>query len=635
MIVRELALFSGSTAALVMGALLLASWSPPVVAGDGDARPTMALPVSSELAPSSPTAALPRPVASYTLVATLDPQTHVIEGSGTIRFLNSSRAPLSSIWLHLYLNAFAHSDTLFAKKSSAGFRGEDGPFDPGSIDVESLRLREHDGHELWPSARFPDDPDRTDVEVPLPRAIQPGETVHFDVRFRSKLPEVVLRTGYRDSFHMVAQWFPKLAKLEPDGRFAHFPFHRFSEFYADFGDYDVSIETPEAFRVAAPGDEIESRVDAGTRTTRHRLDGVIDFAFAAWDRWQTQTVEGGAAPIACFYPEGEDRAASRQLEAARRGLSWFGEALGPYPHERLVIVHPPSTASEAGGMEYPGLITTGAMDLPIEVPVRTDEILTLHELAHQWFMGIVATDEHSHPFLDEGLTTYVSGLALEELYDGGVAPDVGFFVGIGAFERAVQLGAFAAAPVASPSAGFERGGDYGALVYQRTATILRTLDAVYDRAGARALHDYARRERFAHPGPSALQAAVRRAGGPEAERFFVAAIFERASLDYAIESLDPPVITRRGELRLPTTVELVDPSGRRVSIEVPIESLDAPLAVPDGFVVEAACVDPEQRLLVDEARTNDCLARSPRGFSPRGLSAGTLLPAIALGALLP
>jgi hypothetical protein len=286
-------------------------------------------------------------------------------------------------------------------------------------------------------------------------------------------------------------------------------------------------------------------------------------------------------------------------------------------------------------MEYPGLITTGSMDLPVEVPVRTDEILTLHELAHQWFMGIVATDEHSHPFLDEGLTTYASGRALEELYAGGVAPDVGFFVGIGAFERAVQLGAFSAAAVASPSTGFERGGDYGALVYQRTATILRTLDAVYDRAGARALGDYARRERFAHPGPSALQAAVRRAGGPEAERFFSAAIFERASLDYAIESLDPPAITRRGELRLPTTVALFDPSGRRVSIDVPIEALDAPLPVPEGFVVVAACVDPEQRLLVDETRTNDCLARSPVAVSARGLVAGTLLPAIALGALLP
>lgn len=286
-------------------------------------------------------------------------------------------------------------------------------------------------------------------------------------------------------------------------------------------------------------------------------------------------------------------------------------------------------------MEYPGLITTGSMGVPFDVPVRTDELLTLHELAHQWFMGVIATDEHSHPFLDEGLTTYASVRALEELYEGGVAPVTGFYVGVGAFERAVQLGVFAAAPVASPSTGFERGGDYGALVYQRTATILRTLDAVYDRAGARALRDYARRERFAHPGPSALQGAVLRAAGPEAERFFTAAIFERASLDYAIESLDPLTITRRGDLLLPTTVELVDPSGRRVSIDVPVAALDSTLAIPDGFVVEAACVDPEQRLLVDEARTNDCLARSPSALSARGLSAGTLLPAIALGALLP
>jgi hypothetical protein len=629
MIARELGLFVGSAAVLAGGTLVLSSGplggSPPA---------SGAPPISLLPPPSAESEARPRSVASYSLLATLDPQAHVIDGSGSIRFVNTSRAPISSIWLHLYLNAFAHEETLFAKKSSAGFRGEDGPFDPGSIEIASLRLRE-DARELWPGARFPDEPDRTDVEVPLPRAIEPGEVVHFDVRFRSKLPEVVLRTGYRGSFHMVAQWFPKLAKLEPDGRFAHFPFHRFSEFYADFGDYDVTVASPEAFRIAAPGREVESRVEAGTRTTRHELKGVVDFAFAAWDQWQTRTLEAGPTTISCFFPEGEERAAALQLEAARLGLAWLGDELGPYPHDHLTIVHPPNAASEAGGMEYPALITTGSMDLPFEVPLRTDEILTLHELAHQWFMGIVATNEHAYPFLDEGLTTYVSGRALEAVYAGGIAPDVGFAVEIGAFERAVQLGAFAAAPVASPSTGFERGGDYGALVYQRTATIFRTLDAVYDDAGIRAVRDFAARERFAHPGPAALQAAVLRAGGHEAERFFAAAIFERGSLDYGIESLDPPAITRRGELLLPTRVTLFDAGGRSVSIEVPIAAIDAPIAVPEGFVVESACVDPEQRLLVDEVRTNDCFARVPRSTSWRGLTAGTLLPAFAMGALLP
>ncbi|MBL8743410.1 MAG: M1 family peptidase, partial [Myxococcales bacterium] len=184
-----------------------------------------------------------RPVASYTLAASLDVDRHVISGTGSIMFVNVSDAPLSALFVHLYLNAFEHERTVFRRERSLGFRGWDRVDEPGHVAVKRFRWRE-ESRELWPAgAHTPGDPeDRTDIEVPLPRPIRPGETATFEIEFESQLPSVVLRTGFAGSFHMAGQWFPKLAKLEPDGTFAHFPFQRFSEFYADFGDYDVTID---------------------------------------------------------------------------------------------------------------------------------------------------------------------------------------------------------------------------------------------------------------------------------------------------------------------------------------------------------------------------------------------------------
>ncbi len=576
------------------------------------------------------------PVASYTLNAELDPSSHIVRGTGTIRFRNHSQKSLSSLWLHLYLNAFADDETIFASKNSSGFRGNSGPFDHGSIELTSFRWAEGNS-ELAARARFPTPNDRTDVELPLPRPIAPGEEAHFELSFESKLPEIVLRTGYHDRFHMVAQWFPKLAKLETDGTFAHFPFERFSEFYADFGDYDVSLTMPEEFVVAAVGKEIERSVRDGKRTTRHVQASVIDFAFAAWDGFALETRSAGDVKLTCVFPRGQEKAARIQLEAAAAGLDYFGRAFGAYPYETLTLVHPPSGAGEAGGMEYPTLITTGA-ELDVRIPARILEILTLHELAHQWFMGLVATNEHASPFLDEGLTTYATGLAMDALYPDGVVPLLPFRVGVQAFERSFQLGAYAAAPVASSAGAFARGGDYGALVYQRTATILRTIDNVYDGAAQRAVARYAREQRFLHPGPKALVAAIRAEAGVEAGTFFSSAIFDKASLDYSIEVVptDNQVsIKRNGELRLPTQLWALDSSGKSFVIEVPRDQLDEAILVPTDLPLVRVCVDPNQRLAVDEFRANDCAASDESSVAWRTLAFTDLALAATFGALTP
>ena len=217
-------------------------------------------------------------------------------------------------------------------------------------------------------------------------------------------------------------------------------------------------------------------------------------------------------------------------------------------------------------------------------------------------------------------------------------PLLPFRVGVQAFERSFQLGAYAAAPVASSASAFARGGDYGALVYQRTATILRTIDNVYDGAAQRAVARYAREQRFLHPGPKALVAAIRAEAGVEAGTFFSSAIFDKASLDYSIEVVptDNQVsIKRNGELRLPTQLWALDSSGKSFVIEVPRDQLDEAILVPTDLPLVRVCVDPNQRLAVDEFRANDCAASDESSVAWRTLAFTDLALAATFGALTP
>ncbi len=165
----------------------------------------------------------PQPVASYTLEARLDAKFHRISASGTIRFKNPSARPTRELYFHLYLNAFSNEDTLFLRNHggrSGTLRGS-----TGSVEISRLTSRAFGSDNLWEkaAAHSPgDEKDRTDIRVPLPRPLKGGEEVVFEIEFEAQLPEIVERTGYHGDFHLIAQWFPKLAKREADGTWAHF-----------------------------------------------------------------------------------------------------------------------------------------------------------------------------------------------------------------------------------------------------------------------------------------------------------------------------------------------------------------------------------------------------------------------------
>ncbi|WP_437745885.1 M1 family metallopeptidase [Sorangium sp. So ce1504] len=656
-----------------MGASLLSTVQPiepdapaqrsPAAPSDASAAPALAAPAPAP-PPGAELAAHADPIASYTLRASLDPAQHTMHGEGTLVWRNASREPQRELFVHLYLNAFKDPRTVFLRSSINGFRGSEILYDYGHIQVARFAVREMEGADVWPRGKptTPGDPDdATDIRVELPRAVAPGEAITIDLAWDADLPSLALRTGHHGSFHMVGQWFPKIARLEPDGRWAHFPYHRLSEFYADFGAYDVTVDVPERFVVGATGRLVEERRADGRAIRRFVQEDVHDFAFAAWDRFrELRATTGDGVAIRCLFPEGSEREAALEIDLVRFGLERFGAAFGRYPYGTLTIVHPPEGAEEAGGMEYPTLITTGGSWLWPAVGVRLVEAVTVHELAHQWFYGLVATNEHRYPFLDEGLTTYAEADALRARYgDGSWARLLGLEIDLRAQYRADALTSGHNGAVAQPAAGFVDGKDYLGLVYGRPAVLLATLAGVYGEDLVRqAVGRYARENRFRHPGPEALLDAVRREVGDEAAEALRAGLFERAWVDYTVEAFDAwpadgaapapgeagieaagyrgrAVVRRRGSLVLPVDVALHGEDGSVQRARWDARESTAAIPYAGASPLAAVVIDPDHRVLLDEDLANNARRSRPDFLAPGVLSRASFAVGLALTLLGP
>ncbi|MEZ4442582.1 MAG: M1 family metallopeptidase [Polyangiaceae bacterium] len=606
-------------------------------------------------------------VVDHRFEVSLDTSEHRLKGEGRVRFTNHSRRPLQAIWLHLYLNAFKNERTVFMRSTaSRGFRGGARPRQWGYITIQRLAAGDVD---LWEGAvkHSPDDPDdETDIEVPLHRPLAPGETLELDMAWTAQLPSVVARTGFFEGFHMVAQWFPKLARLEPDGTFAHFPFHRLSEFYADYGRYDVTIDVPKGVTVGATG--VAQEPQASGDRMRHRFvqDRVHDFAFAAWDAFVERTAEGpGGVKLRALVPPGDEALAELELEVVEQGMRHYGERFGDYPYDTLTVVHPPRGAEEAGGMEYPTLITTGGRWYQPLLGRRDVESVTFHELAHQWFYGIVGSNEHDSPFLDEGLTTWAT-LGAAEARDPGTSAFAGLGLSLG-HPAMVRAGAAQVAgrdDVARSARDFATGADYGGLVYGRTATTLETLDRVFPGRITAAVGSYARRFRFRHPEPADLVAEVKAAAGERAAQALEKVLFERGRLDFAVgsmwsEELEEPagifgdpdapasapekvaahagvvIIRRLGEVVLPVDVELHSEGGEVQSVRWDGEGPHHTIVYRGDTPLASVVIDPEMHLLLDEDLSNNVARRDARSYAPRLAAHAGFFAQLLLGMVAP
>ena len=288
----------------------------------------------------------PPPVASYQITCRLDTEKKTVEGTEVLAWKNTTSRPAATLRLHLYLNAFRNTLSTFWRESGGEHRDGVLPDSWGSIEIS--RMTGPDGADLLPAMRFvaPDDGnanDRTVAEVILPRPVQPGETISVAMDFVSVLPRVSVRTGYKDDFFMVVQWFPKIGVFEEKGWNCH-QFHASTEFFSDFGNYDVSIDVPARYKgkVGATGQRVDEReTSAGRVLYRFRQQGVHDFAWTADPSYLVlvdafrEAGLGDVQLLLYLQPEHASQA-ERYFRAAKAALSGYGRVLGGYPVRHAV-----------------------------------------------------------------------------------------------------------------------------------------------------------------------------------------------------------------------------------------------------------------------------------------------------------
>lgn len=535
---------------------------------------------------------------AYKINARLDPDTKKIEANQLVSWRNPDKVAVSELQFHLYLNAFRDSLSTFMVESNGAHRGFSATSeDPwGGIEIDRMQVVGRDqgilpvgnaqtsGVDITENIRFiqPDDGntnDRTVISVQLPDPVPPGESITLEVDFESKLPEIVARTGWKkkdnDSlFVLVAQWFPKLGVYEipgqryvPDtastGKWSTHQFHANSEFYADFGSYEVSISTPSHYLVGATGAMKDEVFDGGYRTVTYEAHDVHDFAWtASGDFLEFEDEWNHVSLRLLIQPEHVDQV-ERHFEAAKVGLRYFDQWVGPYPYETLTLV---DGVGGSNGMEYPTFITCGTF---YKLPqwMRSLELVTIHEFGHQYFYGMLASNEAEEAWLDEGINSYLEMRIMDAAYGSGAVIDLPWLKvsdsevqRFGYISNDPERGA-----IFTKSWEYRYNSDYGKASYFKPATVLATLEGYLGwETMQEILQSYYHQWKFRHPTTRDFIQVAEEVSGQELDWFFDQFIYSTEIVDYAVgeiltekqgdEFLNEFTVRRLGTGFMPTNI---------------------------------------------------------------------------------
>ena len=471
---------------------------------------------------------------AYSIDVLLDDVHHELRASETIVYTNRSTSALDTLWFHLYPNAYKQRGTALAKQQALQndldlWFAKDK--DRGFIDSLDFRV---DGTPIsWGL-------DATHIDIAwlkLPTALLPNASITISTPFRVKIPDARFsRMGHSGQAYYVTQWYPKPAVFDRDGWHA-MPYLEQGEFFSDFASFDVRITLPLNYVVGATGelqnaderrwmDELAAKQDLkgmkggsmafplsapNTKTLQYVQDSVLDFAWFTDKRFlveksRTTLARGRVVDAWTLYTPKHADAWQGSAELVGSALTHYSKWVGEYPFSACTTVD--GTISAGGGMEYPMITVIGDMDDKMGL----DEILA-HEVGHNWFQGILASDERTHPWMDEGMNSFMELRYMRERYPDGmstIAQGVpkALFGGRAMGHRdvpelAFQLNARRNLDQSCTLSSEEyTGTNYGTSVYMKTSLVFDHLfaylgDTLFDSC----MHEYYRLWAFKHPKP--------------------------------------------------------------------------------------------------------------------------------------
>jgi hypothetical protein len=558
------------------------------------------------------------PVASYDIQVTLDAQTKTLSGHEVITYVNTSQTPIKDAVLHLYLNAFRddHS-SIFMQESGPVHRGFSlNPKYPGSIKVTNIRLA--DGTPL--SLKLIED--ETLARAELPTSVAPGKFFTLDIEFKAQLPQVFARTGFYEDFFMVGQWFPKLGVWQDDGWNAY-PFHANSEFFADFGDYDVRITVPKEYVTAATGLPISTEVNGdGTQTVQYQAKGVIDFAWSASPNFKQVTRNVDGIELLYVYLPEHEFTVDRVLHAAQASITNFGKWYGPYPYPRLTVLDVPDGAGGAGGMEYPMMIAAGLEDITGLGILKGQfdrmlEVVTVHEIGHEWWYAVLAFNEAEEPWLDEGFTDYSTMRLMDRVYGANNAIQLGG-IRLNYLElRRLDYLASPRVPMDGRAWDFNST-NYGVAAYSKPLLSLGTLENVLgEETMLRIMSTFFEQYRFKHPTTEDFRSVAEEVAGRKLDWFFDDMVYGNKVLNYTVTQVNEHSVTvqRQGGLIIPTEIQVTFEDGSAALQQWDGIEANHTIEYPDRLAIREAVIDPNRETLVDLSWSDNGLSRRTDVFS--------------------
>jgi len=524
---------------------LLASCMFASSLGQPSSTPAVTIPATTSAINSSK--ALSERVVAYDIDARYDAKSHALDATETLTYHNLTGQPLDSFPFHLYLNAFQPTSTWTREGKREGTRGQSfEKWESKNNGAEEIRSFEVVGlGDLTAQLQFiqPDDnnkDDRSVVQIHLPQPVPAGGYVQFRIKFHDQFPETLERTGWNRDFVLGGQWFPKVGVWWHGAWNCH-QFHAYTEFFADFGVYDVKLTVPQYEVVGASGIEVSSTSNAdGTKTVTYHGEDIHDFAWTASPHYQiyNDTFPGSMGPISIriMLQPAHWSQAERHAKSVKDTLDRFERWYGPYPYKTLTVVDP-DPGSQSYGMEYPTFITAGTSWFAPAGNHSEPEGVIEHEFGHQYWYGMVATNEFEDAWMDEGINQYTEAKVMDSIFSPSTSVlDIG---GMTAGERDVDrlfyLPVADLDPMTRNGWQYANSNSYGGVTYGKTAAILLTLESVIgEDTMQRAMHTYFMRYRFTHPTKEDFLKTIEEVSGKDLRWYFNQAVYGTQVLDYEV-----------------------------------------------------------------------------------------------------
>ncbi len=342
-------------------------------------------------------------IPEYNITASIDGV--YLKGEMVLNYVNTNNHTVNELYFALYPNAFKSEENIHNLAVSDRINeAYPNGFNEGYINVSEVFVNNK-------NAEFTFQENQQILKVDI-GDIKTNKKCVIKINFKEKLPDSPMRFGYGESTYNFGNWYPILCPFENGEAIKTTYISNGDPFYSECADYNVTLNVAPEFRVATSG-TILSKNTQNPTLTKWQIEGknLRDFAFVISADFKLKSAQIGKTIVYSYYLN-DDEMGQLALEYAKASLTCFNRLFGEYPYETLSVV---ASDFYIGGMEYPNMVM---IDKSLYTPVAQEalEEVVVHEIAHQWWYGVIGNNEKKEAWLDEGLTQYSVALYIEEAY---------------------------------------------------------------------------------------------------------------------------------------------------------------------------------------------------------------------------